>query len=94
MEAALGTQLLMLCFAPGAGVSVLLAPPQHVLLPGNLVALMCLDKSEMLKYFCDNPEYQSRGVPVRRNHSLQLRSFLQAGISLPVVAVVLFQLLQ
>lgn len=57
----MGRQFLMLCVAAGARVRVLLAPPWHVLLPGNLVALMCLDKSEMLKYFCENPEYQTRG---------------------------------
>lgn len=57
----MGRQFLMLCVSVGARVRVLLAPPQRVLLPGNLVALMCLDKSEMLKYFCENPEYQTRG---------------------------------
>lgn len=66
----MGRQFLMLCVAVGARVRVLLAPPRHVLLPGNLVALMCVDKNEMLKYFCENPEYQTRGVPVRRSHSL------------------------
>lgn len=57
----MGRQFLMQCVAAGARVRVLLAPPQHVLLPGNFFALMCLDKSEMLKYFCESPEYQTGG---------------------------------
>ena len=44
-----GRQFLMLRVTVGVTARVSPAPPQRVRSPGNLVALMCLDKREMLK---------------------------------------------
>lgn len=67
---AMGGQFLTLCVAVGARVEGIAGTTTACPFAWKLGCIDVLDKNEMLKYFCENPEYQTRGVPVRRSHSL------------------------
>lgn len=86
-----GRQFLTLHLTGGVTVRVLLALTAAACRsPENLVALMCLDKRERSRIFSVNPLI-TRPEAACGVQSQNLVN--QAGISLPVAVVVLFQLL-
>lgn len=89
--AGMGRQFLTLRLTGGVTVRVWLAPTAAACRsPGSLVALMCPDKRERFKIFSVNPLItRPEGACGVQSQNL----VNQAGMSLPVAAVVLFQLL-